>query len=103
MSKSGPTQNSQLRTQNRMKGDRVSSSFPTSVLNVDLGPGKPPMLRVEATDDAVRWAGEHRNALRAAVAEHGSLVVRGLRLRDAAQIEAVFRQLGSLMTEKEAF
>ncbi len=41
--------------------------------------------------------------LRAAVAEHGSLLVRGLRLRDAAETEAVFRRLGSLMTEKEGF
>src|SRR3989442_3734168 len=81
----------------------MSSSSPTSRLNVDVRPGKPPMLRVDATDDAPRWAAEHRDALRAAVVEHGSLLVRGLRLRDVADIEAVFRQLGSLMTEKEAF
>jgi alpha-ketoglutarate-dependent taurine dioxygenase len=41
--------------------------------------------------------------LRAAIGQHGSLVVRGLGLRDAAGGEAVFRQLGSLMTEREAF
>jgi alpha-ketoglutarate-dependent taurine dioxygenase len=70
---------------------------------VDLQPGKPPILRVEATGDAARWTSEHRNALRAFVAEHGSLLVRGLGLRDAAETEAVFRQLGSLMTEREAF
>src|SRR5438093_149021 len=81
----------------------MSSSSPTSLLNVDVRPGKPPMLRVEATGDAPRWATEHRDALRAEVAEHGSLMVRGLGLRDAAEAEAVFRQLGSLMTEKEAF
>src|SRR6266403_5128738 len=81
----------------------MSSSSPTSLLNVDLRPGKPPMLRVEATGDAPRWATEYRDALRAAVAEHGSLLVRGLGLRDAAETEAVFRQLGSLMTEREAF
>src|SRR5262245_37216587 len=81
----------------------MSSSSPTSLLNLDLRPGKPPMLRVEATDDAQRWAREHRDALRAAVVEHGSILVRGLRLRDAAEVEAVFRRLGSLMTEKEAF
>src|SRR6266568_2980663 len=81
----------------------MSSSSPTSLLNVDVRPGKPPMLRVDATDDAPRWAAEHRDALRAAVAEHGSLLVRGLGLRDAAEIEAVFRRLASLMTEKEAF
>ena len=81
----------------------MTSSSPTSMLNVDLQPGKPPMLRVEATGNPVRWAAEHRNALRAFVGEHGSLLVRGLGLRDVAETEAVFRQLGSLMTEREAF
>jgi len=61
------------------------------------------MLRVAAIDDGPRWAAEHRDALRAAVVQHGSLVVRGLGLRDVAGTEAVFRQLGSLMTEREAF
>ncbi len=81
----------------------MSSSSPTSTLNVDVRPGKPPMLRVAAIDDGPRWAAEHRDALRAAVVQHGSLVVRGLGLRDVAGTEAVFRQLGSLMTEREAF
>jgi alpha-ketoglutarate-dependent taurine dioxygenase len=74
-----------------------------SMFNVDLQPGRPPILRVEATGVAARWAAEHCNALRAFVAEHGSLLVRGLGLRDAVETEAVFRQLGSLMTEREAF
>src|SRR5947209_4528469 len=81
----------------------MSSSSPTSLLNIDVRPGKPPMLRVDATDDAPRWAAEHRDALRAAVVQHGSLLVRGLRLRDVAETETVFRRLGNLMTEKEAF
>src|SRR6266704_4812288 len=81
----------------------MSSSSPTSQLNVDVQRGKPPMLRVDATDDAPRWAAEHRDALRAAVVDHGALLVRGLRLRDVAETEAVFRRLGSLMTEKEPF
>ncbi len=81
----------------------MSSLSPTSQLNVDVRRGKPPMLRVDATDDVPRWAAEHRDALRAAVVEHGSLLVRGLRLRDIAETEAVFRRLGSLMTEKEPF
>src|SRR6266568_4145338 len=81
----------------------MSSSSPTSLLNVDVRPGKPPMLRVDAIDDGPRWAAVHRDALRAAVVEHGSLLVRGLGLRDVAGTEAVFRRLGSLMTEKEAF
>ena len=61
------------------------------------------MLRVDSTDDASRWMAEHRDALRAAVVEHGVLLVRGLRLRDVAETEAVFRRLGNLMIEKEAF
>src|SRR5205814_10316532 len=81
----------------------MTSSSLTSLFNVDLQPGKPPMLRAEATGDAPRWAAEHRDALRAAVAEHGSLLVRVLGLRDAAETEAVFRRLASLMTETEAF
>src|SRR2546425_7197490 len=81
----------------------MSSSSPTSTLNVDVQPGKPPMLRVDAPDDAPRWAAEHRDALRAVVVQHGSLLVRGLGLGDVAGTEAVFRQLGSLMTEREAF
>src|SRR5262245_66220755 len=79
--------------------DSMSTSLPT----VDLQPGKPPMLRASVTGDAARWAAENRNALRAFVAEHGSLLVRGLGLRDAVETEAVFRQLGSLMSEREGF
>jgi alpha-ketoglutarate-dependent taurine dioxygenase len=78
-------------------------SSPTSLLEVDLRSGNLPMLRVDADDDAARWAAEHRDALRAAVEEHGSLLVRGLGLRDVGQIETVFCRLGSLMTEREAF
>src|SRR5437879_9498883 len=72
-------------------------------MTVDLQAGKLPVLRAEASGDAERWAAEHRDALRALVAEHGSLLVRGLGLRDVAQTDAVFRRLGSLMDEMEAF
>jgi len=88
----------------KAKGDAEMTNSPTtSLFNVDLQPGKPPVLQAEASGNAARWATEHRDALRAFVAEHGSLLVRGLALRDAAETEAVFRQLGSLMTEREAF
>ena len=82
----------------------MSSSSPASLLDVDLQPGKPPILRAEATCGAPSWAAEHRDALRAVVAEHGSVLVRGLGLRDETEIGAVFQQLATgLMTEKEAF
>ncbi|GAA1231268.1 TauD/TfdA family dioxygenase [Pseudonocardia alaniniphila] len=83
----------------------MSSSSAASLLDVDLRPGKPPMLRVEPTGDAPGWAAERRDALRAVVADHGSVLVRGLGLRDAAEVGAVFRRLTTtgLMTEREAF
>ena len=88
----------------QVKGNQMSSSSSASLLDVDLQPGRPPMLRAEATGDAPGWAAEHRDALRAVVAEHGSVLVRGLGLRDAAEVGAVFRRLATgLMTEREAF
>src|SRR5256885_5630643 len=60
-------------------------------------------MQVNPQDDAAQWASEHRDALRTKVAAHGSLLVRGLGLRDVSEAEAVFRALGSLMTEREAF
>ena len=81
-------------------------SYPSPALpvDVDLAAGKPPVLRADATGDAPSWAAEHREALRAVVAEHGSVLVRGLELRDAAETGAVFQRLATgLMTEREAF
>src|SRR5262245_40042355 len=78
-------------------------STETSTFSVDLQPGKPPTMRVEAHGDPARWVSAHRNALRAFVGEQGSLMVRGLGLRDAAETEEVFRELGGLMAEREAF
>lgn len=44
-----------------------------------------------------------RDAVRSGVAAHGAMRIRDLELRDAADVEAVFRRLGTLMTETEAF
>jgi alpha-ketoglutarate-dependent taurine dioxygenase len=63
-----------------------------------------PIVRVDSTGDAPGWAAENRDALRAAVADRGSVRVRGLELRDASDAGAVFERLaGELMTEREAF
>ncbi|SES97799.1 TauD/TfdA family dioxygenase [Geodermatophilus poikilotrophus] len=81
----------------------MSSSPPASLLDVELRPGSPPVLRVGAGDPAA-WAGEHRDALRAAVLEHGSLLVRGLGLADADTVAAVAGRLTDrLVAEREAF
>jgi alpha-ketoglutarate-dependent taurine dioxygenase len=63
-----------------------------------------PILEAAPGGDPEAWAAEQREALRAAVAERGSIRVRGLALRDRAEVEAVFGTLaGELMTEREAF
>lgn len=82
----------------------MSSLSTASLVDVEREPGKPPLLQAEATGDAPGWAAEHRDALRAVVAEHGSVLVRGLGLRDAAGTGAVLSRLATgLMTEKEVF
>ena len=82
----------------------MPSSFPGALLDVQRQPGGPAMLRVAAAGDGPVWAAEHGDALRAAVAEHGALLVRGLGLRDATQVTTVFGLLaGGLMSEVEAF
>ena len=66
--------------------------------------GKPPIVRVDRPADVSGWAAENRDDLREIVAEHGSVLVRGLGLRDAGEVGAVFQRLaGSLMPETEAF
>jgi alpha-ketoglutarate-dependent taurine dioxygenase len=82
----------------------MSSPVPLALLDIDQQPGKPPMLRADAPGDAPSWAAGHKDALRAVVAEHGSVLVRGLDMRDAPETSAVFRQLSNgLMVEREAF
>ncbi|MFF3848229.1 TauD/TfdA family dioxygenase [Streptomyces sp. NPDC002328] len=83
----------------------MPSSIPLSPPGVDLRPGRPPVLRAEPPGDAVGWAAEHRDALRAVVVEHGAVLVRGLGPSDPDTTAAVLRELagGRPMTEKEAF
>ncbi|MFG2852737.1 TauD/TfdA family dioxygenase [Streptomyces mirabilis] len=82
----------------------MSSTSTASMVDVELQPGRPPLLRAKVTGGAAGWAAAHRDALRAAVAEHGCVLVRGLGLRDAAETGAVFSKLATgLMTEKEVF
>lgn len=82
----------------------MSSSFPTSMVDVELHPGRPPMVWAQAPGGAEGWVAAHRDALRAVVLEHGSVLVRGLGLRDPAQTTAVFQRLATgLMVEREAF
>ena len=76
------------------------NSTPDSLINPTQ---ELPIVRADA-GDARAWAAEHRDALRAALAERGSLRVRGLALRDPIDVAAVFGTLADEpVTEREAF
>ena len=82
----------------------MSSSPQAPALDVRTDPGRPPLLRADPAGDAPGWAAEHREAVRGVVAEHGSVLVRGLGLVDVAEAGAVFRSLTTtLVDEREAF
>ncbi|RMB80467.1 TauD/TfdA family dioxygenase [Streptomyces shenzhenensis] len=82
----------------------MTSSPLAPPLDVEQAPDRPPLLHIDTPGDAPSWAAEHRDALRAQVAEHGALLVRGLGPRTPEQVGAVFAALaGGLMTEREAF
>ncbi len=80
------------------------TSCPVPPLDVDLRPGSPPVLRTDVPGDPAAWAAEHRGALRAAVVDHGSVLVRGLGLADAGTVADVASRLTDRMVlEREAF
>ena len=82
----------------------MSSPNAAPPLDVEVRPGRTPLLLVDRPADAVDWAARWRDALRGTVARHGAVLVRGLGLGDAAQVAQVFERLGSgLMVEREAF
>ena len=62
---------------------------------VVLRPGQPPVVQASAGADPSEWAAGHRDALRAVVAEHGCVMVRGLGLRDATTTDGVSRATGA--------
>ncbi|MEU6866606.1 TauD/TfdA family dioxygenase [Streptomyces sp. NPDC046876] len=84
-----------------------ASSAPPS----DAGPQDPDgpadslvLLHVPDTADAATWLQEQRHALRATVLDHGAVLVRGLGIKDPADVGRALRQLGAApVTETEAF
>ncbi|MEU7650205.1 TauD/TfdA family dioxygenase [Streptomyces huasconensis] len=75
----------------------MSSSLLTSSIDLlETGP--------EAAAQPGRWLAEHRDEIRARVAEHGAVRVRGLGLADRAAAGAAIRAvLGEPLTEREGF
>ncbi|MFH0518484.1 TauD/TfdA family dioxygenase [Streptomyces sp. M41] len=63
-----------------------------------------PTLRAEYTPDAAAWVAGRRDTLRALLAEHGALTVRGLALHTPADVASVLHRLAERpATEREAF
>ncbi|MEU6699193.1 TauD/TfdA family dioxygenase [Pseudonocardia sp. NPDC046786] len=74
----------------------------SSLLDVEIRPGRPPLLPASAIR-GMPWE-EFRGALRSAVVEYGSVMVRGFGLTGPDDVAGVFRGLADrLMTEREAF
>lgn len=82
----------------------MPASSSLSLLKLGAQPGRPPIIVTQAVDGLSAWAKTNRDALRAAVTKHGSILVRGLGLRTATDVGVVFSALSDgLMAEREAF
>ncbi|RZT85584.1 alpha-ketoglutarate-dependent taurine dioxygenase [Pseudonocardia sediminis] len=72
-------------------------------IQVERRVGAPALLRADP-DDPFRWAFESRRVLRAAVTEHGAVLVRGLGLYEPVLAGDVVRMLADgLMADRERF
>jgi alpha-ketoglutarate-dependent taurine dioxygenase len=79
-------------------------SFSAPLLDLHLPASGPPILAADPGGDAQGWASGYRDALLDVVADHGSVLVRGLGLA-RTDVGAVFQRLagGGLMAEREPF
>jgi alpha-ketoglutarate-dependent taurine dioxygenase len=67
-------------------------------------PGSPPLMEVDAPTDSGNWVARNREALRAAVATRGSVLIRGVQLRDTSDVAPLLDDLHATpVTEREAF
>ncbi|MEU1015998.1 TauD/TfdA family dioxygenase [Streptomyces sp. NPDC005898] len=74
----------------------MTSSTTPLLARIDAGPTPPA--------DAAAWLTGERDRIRAAVAEHGAVLVRGLGLESrAAAVEALRRVIGEPLAEREGF
>lgn len=79
-------------------------STPSPLPDVELDTGAPPLLHADAAGDAEAWTAAHRDALRALVAAHGRVLVRGLGLTAPDTAAGVLSRLPrSLMADREPF
>ncbi|MFD0552524.1 hypothetical protein ACFQ0X_27635 [Streptomyces rectiviolaceus] len=74
----------------------MTSPTTTSLARLDAGPTPPA--------DAAEWLTGHLDQIRASVAGHGAVLVRGLGLDGRAAASAALRQvIGEAVTEREGF
>jgi alpha-ketoglutarate-dependent taurine dioxygenase len=67
-------------------------------------PGTPPTVHAGPRQEPCAWMGRHAAQLRAATDAHGAVLVRGLALAGAGEVEKVVRPLvGQPMREREGF
>ncbi|MFC5826543.1 TauD/TfdA family dioxygenase [Nonomuraea insulae] len=72
--------------------------------DLELTPGKPPILPVSEPVAAAEWVGEYRALLTEVLLRHGAVLVRGLGVRDAALLGQLSAQLmESTVMDREAF
>lgn len=72
--------------------------------DLELNPGKPPILPVAGPVDAAEWVTEHRQLLTETLLAHGAVLVRGLGVRNAALLGRLSAQLmESTVPDREAF
>ncbi|BCK68035.1 protein AmbD [Streptomyces libani subsp. rufus] len=87
--------------------EAATETGPAGELDLELAPGKPPILRVTepvAPGHLPEWIGERTAALESALLEHGAVLLRGLGVRDAAALGRIGERLsGTVMPEREAF
>jgi hypothetical protein len=74
---------------------------PASLRDLDRSLGRPPLLRVAAAEDAPARAAEQRDALRAAVLEHGAVLVRNHDEEIGEEVVALFDQVYEAHTSSE--
>ena len=74
-------------------------------VNLDLRAGHPPILWTDGGPDPAAWAAAHRHEVRQILARYGSVLVRGLGLRDQGRTAAVMARLSTagLLGEREPF
>ena len=64
--------------------------YSSPAAQIETPSGSMPVLRIEPVQDAQRWVAENRDAIRATATEQGSIMIRGLGLRDGEVSDVLY-------------